>query len=686
MASTNPTILSTGDITADWSFVDLAGASTSGIDMAWAWSEGYDVRAVSFAGGAMRAAELLEAAAAQAPQGSAPRILKPRLSAEMLSSPLDPRITRTFSSVAQFPRSRTDRSPVWRFSRFWGRNQSAESTDHLPDLSGEHIDVVTIHDLNLGYREAPDAWSAWEAAGPSAIVLSTVEPFAGNALLRHLLERHADKLSIVVPIVELRKSGAPIGYPLSWERSAEEVDAAVRGGLLGGASRVVVQLELSGALIVERSGATTLVFDPSVPEGAWAAARPGLMPAYPLCYLAALALPLAADEPFDAVEAVRRAVQATRVLLNEGLHAGKGDADWAFSYPMEAVARALHEEPGEIHATLHPRPDGSTTIIAGTIGPEAMLEAAVQLALGGPESLPPGVPVENVGNWSSVDRREIETLRGVGHVIDEYVKLYRGGGNVQRPLSVAVFGPPGAGKSFAVKETIGQKVAGGVRTLEFNLSQFENADELAPAFHQVRDAALEQQLPLVFWDEFDTPLAGRDLGWLRHFLAPMQDGKFREGGRFHPLGPALFVFAGGTASSFTEFVQVHDAHAEKSAKKPDFVSRLRGYVDILGPNRTRPDDDAVVLRRALLLRSLLMRKEPQLVTHKDGRKVLRIDPALLRAFLVVGHYRHGARSLEAIIDMSQLAGTLHFERSSLPAPHLLELHVDAGEFLQLVHG
>jgi hypothetical protein len=144
------------------------------------------------------------------------------------------------------------------------------------------------------------------------------------------------------------------------------------------------------------------------------------------------------------------------------------------------------------------------------------------------------------------------------------------------------------------------------------------------------------------------------------------------------------VFAGGTASSFAECVAGRDEHAEKAAKKPDFVSRLRGYVDILGPNKTHPDDVAVVLRRALLLRSLLMRKEPQLVSQRGGRQTLRIDPALLRAFLLTSRYKHGARSLEAILDMSHLAGTLRFSRSSLPAPHLLELHVDATEFLELV--
>ena len=588
--------------------------------------------------------------------------------------------TRTFSTVGRFPASHTDRSPVWRISRFLGLHPAGTFDDLLPDLTGTNVDVVVIHDLGLGYRRSADAWRRWEAHDPRAIVLSTSAPFDDDTLLAHLLDRYADRLTVVVPVIELRKSGAAIGYPLSWERTAEEVDAAIRAHSVGAAGRVVVQLELSGALVVEHGGATTLVFDPSVPEGAWMRRHPGTMPAFPLCYLAALALPLASGGPFESTEAVRRAVQATRVLLREGLQlVGEG-----FEYPMTAIAETLQDEPRDIHATLHPRPDGSTSIIAGTIGKEAMVDAAVNFALGGPEALPPGVPVENVGHWSSVDRREIETLRGVGHVIDEYVALYRGGGRVTRPLSVAVFGPPGAGKSFAVKETIGQKVEGGVKTLEFNLSQFESAHELAPAFHQVRDAVLEQHLPLVFWDEFDTPLEGRELGWLRHFLAPMQDGRFREGGAFHPLGPAIFVFAGGTAASFDEFVAVRDERAEKAAKKPDFVSRLRGYVDILGPNKTHPGDAAVVLRRALLLRALLLRKEPQLVARRGGRQELRIDPVLLRAFLLTSRYKHGARSLEAILDMSHLAGTLRFSRSSLPAPHLLELHVDAREFLELV--
>ena len=57
---------------------------------------------------------------------------------------------------------------------------------------------------------------------------------------------------------------------------------------------------------------------------------------------------------------------------------------------------------------------------------------------------------------------------------------------------------------------------------------------------------------------------------------------------------------------------------------------------------------------------------------------------MLRALLDVPAYVHDARSLQSVIDMSALAGYLRYERSALPAPHQLALHVDAAAFLDLV--
>ena len=99
----------------------------------------------------------------------------------------------------------------------------------------------------------------------------------------------------------------------------------------------------------------------------------------------------------------------------------------------------------------------------------------------------------------------------------------------------------------------------------------------------MRDIGLSGKIPLVFWDEFDTSLEETPLGWLRYFLAPMQDGKFQEGQINHPIGRAIFVFAGGTSSSMAEFDKGTEENF-KSAKGPDFVSRLKGYINVLGPN------------------------------------------------------------------------------------------------------
>jgi hypothetical protein len=117
-----------------------------------------------------------------------------------------------------------------------------------------------------------------------------------------------------------------------------------------------------------------------------------------------------------------------------------------------------------------------------------------------------------------------------------------------------------------------------------------------------------------------------------------------------------------------------------AAKATDFLSRLRGFVDTLGPNPAGPDDETYPLRRALLLRAIVSGRAPQLL--QGGR--LRIDPGVLRAFLTAPAYLHGARSLESIVEMSALTGALSYERAALPAAHQLAMHVDADSFLRLV--
>ena len=76
---------------------------------------------------------------------------------------------------------------------------------------------------------------------------------------------------------------------------------------------------------------------------------------------------------------------------------------------------------------------------------------------------------------------------------------------------------------------------------------------------------------------------------LKDWIMPMQDGKFKDESGEHPLGKCIFVFAGGTSESFEQFTRpMSSKNAEeqktfRDLKAPDFVSRLRGTINVLGP-------------------------------------------------------------------------------------------------------
>ena len=117
-------------------------------------------------------------------------------------------------------------------------------------------------------------------------------------------------------------------------------------------------------------------------------------------------------------------------------------------------------------------------------------------------------------------------------------------------------------------------------------------------------------------------------------------------------------------------------------KGPDFVSRLRGFINIADLNPEDDGGDVHLLRRALVLRSMFEFKD-RCKSLVEGPMV-HVDPGVLRAFIKTPLFKHRARSMEAIIDMSMLGGRCSFEQASLPPHDQLDLHVDAEPFLRLV--
>jgi hypothetical protein len=302
-----------------------------------------------------------------------------------------------------------------------------------------------------------------------------------------------------------------------------------------------------------------------------------------------------------------------------------------------------------------------------------------------PRWVPPitsAIPVVKYGKIESIFRDEIDSFDAIQTLVNDYLKDM----GRKTPLCFAVFGAPGSGKSFTVQQILERTHQDGFKNpLKFNVAQFATIRDLAVALHQVQDRVLSQQSPpLVFFDEIDTNFDAERWGWLKYFLAPMQDGEFKDGESTYRIGRAVFVFAGGISASFDSFANKKDDARFVDAKGPDFVSRLRGHLDIRGIDHPRGRiDPAVVLRRAIVLRQFLVFKRPEIMDPLSQEA--RIDPEVVGAFLLVPGFEHGIRSLEAIVDMSHITGTPpSFSLASIPTPKQLRMHVK--EFKYFVRG
>ena len=712
------TILVTGDVTMDW---NLARTRRSKADQSF-WSADDTTSAYCQRGGSALLADLVEAVAANLQKSGSPHFTIHQTGAPRKPLKVHPDNDRYYHSYAMWSlykfgeKAPLDKEkPAWRVEEFLGLDQagsdSVQDWQKVVDEPSE-VDLVILDDGDLGFRKHPDLWPA-ALAGTGKhrpwVLLKMARPLAQGALWERLHRDWASRLILVATVDDLRLSEVQISRELSWERTAQDVfwelvhNPCINA--LSHCAHVVISFGPAGAILVsrrERPGGIgfdcTLFFDPKVIEGMWEQNYRGGMIGYTTCLTAGLArqLMLSPDQP-DIQAGILSGLAALRTLHMQGYgERGVSASQARLAFPINKIADALANPTRQFSVAQVQDPmrfinqkgnpaekpivEGYWTILQDRY--KTTLEnVATRVVLEGPEAALLEVPWGQFGNLLTVDRHEIESFRSIRNLVFEYCKIAQ----QKRPLSVAVFGSPGSGKSFGIIEIANNLLPGQIEVHEFNLSQFDSAENLISALHQVRDTGLGGKIPLVFWDEFDTTLEGKPLGWLRYFLAPMQDGKFQEGQINHPIGRAIFVFAGGTASSMAEFNQGMD-EAFKSAKGPDFVSRLKGYINVLGPNPVKGSgpDPYFILRRAILLSSILKRSNPQLFSRQDGKEILNIDPGVLRAMLRIDEYTHGARSIESIIAMSQLAGKTAFKRSSLPPEPQLDLHVDGRQFLSLV--
>lgn len=627
----------------------------------------------------------------------------------------------------------------WNYTSLGYGNKTPEDPDISKFLQNEYEspDIIIIDEANLGFRKLDLKIS------DKTVILKMAYPFCEGNLWSDLTGNN--KLYTIVTLENLRRYDVKVSNAISWEQTALdlcfEITRNERLSQLLKSTCLIIQIGSAGAICIHpdkeiKNSTFELIFDPLNMEDEWeqnkgrsigsgSAFLAGFMRSFLMTLLTSEKKIQEFKPDFRKIICAGlnhiRVLNENRLIFNEE---GKTELN-----PVKKMVEAKSDFPHYYSNAFVPSPyihnegkanginisylkNNKWTILENNYFSEnspsdPYFSLARNIAFEGP-GMAQYAPSIKFGNFISLDRSEIESLRN----IKQLVLNYRDTKKIERPLNIAVFGAPGAGKSFAVKQMaksiINEKE---VCFLEYNLSQLNNPAQLTGAFHSVRDAVLNGKLPFVFWDEFDS----NNLSWLAELIAPMQDGKFLENGVLHPLGKCVFIFAGGTSYTMKEFdpsyfllseeewknyfPDENDRRKEKEKREekvvgfkmkkgPDFLSRINGYLDVQGPNKRlvccgskkeREEDQTDVcypIRRALFIRGVL--------GLKDGEK-LKMDWGLLSAFLEISEYIRGSRSLERLLNQLTLKTKDTIIRSDLPSDEIIAMNVDYDDFMQKLY-
>ena len=635
-------------------------------------------------------------------------------------TPCDNSLNHAFATWQQYTEGK---NKAWRIQELVHGGQALKPEFHwqaIEELS--KIDLFIFQDWEIDIRNhqypglmdlVMDKW----------VIFRTYAPLFEGGLWQEFRKGMGLKNILILRGDDLRKLNTSISKGLSWEQTLQDIinEIYFKRNIslypLRSIEYIIISFGCTGTLLIHNpivhdamDPEFRFYFDAMMIEGYWEKAHPGYLPGDLELLVALLSKEILFPEIGDDIRidrAIRAHLLARRVLV---IHGGN----------VAESSLALDVIPGELNKIYGAKPtldfkpvyldyELFKSLYSDNLAFKQgwsllgmtkwdLYSLARQIALFGPMKALQGwnIPIAKYNFLLTVDRKEIEFLHHLKSLIIEYLQ-----NRSSQPLSIAVFGPPGSGKSFSIKQLAKALDLPNyeVKEITFNLSQFneESPTDLYQAFHAVRDISLSGKTPLVFWDEFDS----KDLAWLRYFLAPMQDGEFQEGQLTHNIGKAIFVFAGGTCSCMEEFEE--KAHLARAEKGPDFLSRIKGFLNVMGPNPLIPycgEDSAIqgssadsnqarsskntdpeyIIRRAILINSLLQIGYRQL--FKDG--ILQIDDGVLNAFLLVPKYKHGTRSLETIFKTSQLFGKKKYHRSDLPPESQLNLHVDGQQFFELL--
>ena len=221
---------------------------------------------------------------------------------------------------------------------------------------------------------------------------------------------------------------------------------------------------------------------------------------------------------------------------------------------------------------------------------------------------------------------------------------------------------PGAGKSHLIKCVAARLATRNISAITFNMSSMQSNDDLVPPLDAARNLKVEDRLPLLFLDEFDSSSNNFAL-----LLPLLWDGGLNIGQRDLRLGKVVIVMAGSDPSLPETMDHArsmrHDLPLSTAGHNPklvDLFSRINGGVLSIPPfydvaqNIDRRTDKVCITI--------------QLLKNRFGEDLQKVPIALLR-FISIVEFRYDIRSIAHLVDLIPYKGNvkkLNLKQFSLP--------------------
>jgi hypothetical protein len=264
--------------------------------------------------------------------------------------------------------------------------------------------------------------------------------------------------------------------------------------------------------------------------------------------------------------------------------------------------------------------------------------------------------VRSLRGYATVSFSHIEAIR---RAIDSISK-YSEDPSRKRPLNILMLASPGSGKSHLV-ECIASSPAlhqSRIGVVGFNMVTLQSNEDLAAALDAARNLKIEDQLPLLFLDEFDAAKSNYSL-----LLPLLWEGSITLSQRKLSLGKIVIVLAGSDPSlpermerAKTMLSQLKTNQSEEG-KSADLFSRINGGVLEIPPHRDQANG---IDRRSdkIMISIVLLRK-------RFGKSLCKVPRGWL-AFVANADFRYDVRSIAHIIDLLPYGKNL----TSLTPEHL----------------